>query len=79
MIEELRFPGAAQHVAQRSDAPQNRDRTGLRICDDPGSAVHRYALHRVREKPTRYGSLNAGFMPSGIGMRKVLSVIDTKA
>jgi len=44
-----RFPGAAQHA---SDALQNRDRPKLskmhRNCEDPGSAVHRFTLHRVR-------------------------------
>jgi hypothetical protein len=37
-----RFPGAAQHGAKRSDAPQTRDRSKFRAFDDPGSAVHRY-------------------------------------
>jgi hypothetical protein len=40
------------------------------------------ALHRVRDTPLNYfraGSLNGGFMPSGSGARKVLSVIDTMA
>jgi hypothetical protein len=44
-----RFPGAAQHGAQRSGALQTRDRYERRVCDDPGSAVHRCALHRIRE------------------------------
>ena len=42
-------PGAAQHEAKRSDALQNRDLLKLRDWDDPGSAMHRCALHRVRE------------------------------
>jgi hypothetical protein len=44
-----RFPGAAQHGAKRSDALQTRDRNRLGAFDDPGSAVHRFALHRIRE------------------------------
>jgi len=62
-----RFPGAAQHVAQRSGALQTRDRNEHRVRSDRGSAVHRFALHRVREtrsqgwlsaaKPTPYDRL----------------------
>src|SRR5580658_2658831 len=48
-IIALRFPGVAQHEPRRSGALQNRDRGKLRIRGDPGSAVHRFALHRVRE------------------------------
>ena len=44
-----RFPGAAQHGAKRNDALQTRDRCKLGVQSDPGSAVHRFALHRVRE------------------------------
>jgi hypothetical protein len=44
-----RFPGAAQHVAQRSGALLTRDRNRRRVRSDPGSAVHRFALHRIRE------------------------------
>jgi hypothetical protein len=40
------FPGRS---AARSDALQTRDRYKLRASDDPGSAVHRFALHRIRE------------------------------
>src|SRR5579871_271325 len=46
------FPGAAQHLAQRSGALQTRDRHELGVWNDPGSALHRfarYALHRIRE------------------------------
>ena len=59
-----RFPGAAQHhkrvharlrraMAKRSDALQTRDRRELKTGtrgdrEGPGSAVHRYALHRIR-------------------------------
>ena len=43
------FPGAAQHEAKRSDAAQTRDRTRRRARSDPGSAVHRFTLHRIRE------------------------------
>jgi hypothetical protein len=50
-----RFPGAAQHGAKRSDALQTRDRCIRRVCDDPGSAVHRFALHRVRETSLENG------------------------
>jgi hypothetical protein len=50
----LRFPGAAQHEAERSGALQTRDRykhgaMKCRVYYDPGSAVHRCALHRIRE------------------------------
>jgi len=44
-----RFPGAAQHEAKRSGALQTRDRYKLGVCDDPGSAVHHFVLHRIRE------------------------------
>ena len=44
-----RFPGAAQHEAKRNGALQTRDRYKLGVCDGPGSAVHRFALHRIRE------------------------------
>jgi hypothetical protein len=37
-------------LARYSGALQTRDRQGLGACDDPGSAVHRFALHRIREK-----------------------------
>src|SRR4029077_191279 len=47
-----RFPGAAQHVAKRSDALLTRDRNRRRVQSDPGSAVHRFALHRIRETQT---------------------------
>jgi hypothetical protein len=45
--QQILFPGAAQHEVMRC-------RTGIvahsaLISDDPGSAVHRCALHRVRE------------------------------
>jgi len=32
-----------------SIALQNRDLKELRVLDDPGSAVHRFTLHRVRD------------------------------
>jgi hypothetical protein len=45
-------------MAQRSGALQTRDRRELRfwqrhIHGDPGSAVHRFALHRIRETTLR--------------------------
>ncbi len=40
------FPGRS---AARSDALQNRDLQKLRVCDDPGSAVHHFVLHCIRE------------------------------
>ena len=43
------FPGAAQHEAKRNDALQTRDRHRLGICYNPGSAAHRFTLHRIRE------------------------------
>lgn len=45
-----RVPGAAQHVAKRNDAPQTRD-PGFLIGMNrgPGSAVHHFVLHRVRD------------------------------
>jgi hypothetical protein len=36
-------------MAKRSDALQTWDRNKFRVWDDAGSAVHRYALHRIRE------------------------------
>jgi hypothetical protein len=50
----LRFPGAAQHEAKRNDALLTRDRYKLGVCDDPGSAAHRFALHRIRETPKKW-------------------------
>ncbi|MFZ3339165.1 MAG: hypothetical protein WA199_24930, partial [Xanthobacteraceae bacterium] len=38
-----------QHEAKRSGALQNRDRFKLRVRNDPGPAVHRFALRRIRE------------------------------
>jgi len=40
------FPGRS---AARSGALQTRDRRKRGVCNDPGSAVHRFALHRIRE------------------------------
>jgi hypothetical protein len=40
------FPGRS---AARSDALQNRDLRKLRACNDPGSAVQHFVLHRIRE------------------------------
>jgi hypothetical protein len=48
-LKYLRIPGAVQHVAQRSDALQNRDRYELGVRDGPGSAAHRFTLRRIRE------------------------------
>jgi len=42
-------PGAAQHFF--SGALQTRDRSTLRVWNDPGSAVHHFVLRRVRESP----------------------------
>jgi MFS family permease len=58
---KTRFPGAAQHVAQRNGALQTRDRNGRRVQSDPGSAVHRFALHRVRETHSHTVSAAAVF------------------
>src|SRR4029077_5922341 len=44
-----RFPGAAQHGAERNDALQTRDRHRRGVRSDPGSAMHRCTLHRIRE------------------------------
>src|SRR6202171_1496746 len=52
--QTARFPGAAQHVAKRSDALQTRDRYELGVCDDPGSAMHHFVLHRIRETWTLF-------------------------
>jgi len=49
----MRFPGAAQHEAKRNDALQTRDRYKFRVQSDPGSAVHHFVLHRIRETPPR--------------------------
>ena len=40
------FPGRG---AARSDAALIRDRNRLRVCNDPGSAAHRFALRCARE------------------------------
>jgi hypothetical protein len=40
-------------MAQRSDALLTRDRNKRRVQSDPGSAVHRFALHRIRETQLR--------------------------
>jgi hypothetical protein len=40
--------------AHYGGAPQTRDRRTLRVCNDPGSAVHRYTLHRIRETGAIY-------------------------
>jgi hypothetical protein len=41
--EKLVVPGAAQHAVMRR-------RPGIvTVCGDPGSAVHRFALHRIRD------------------------------
>jgi hypothetical protein len=40
------FPGRS---AARSGALQTRDRYELRVYDDPGSVVHHFVLHRIRE------------------------------
>ena len=37
------------HKAKRRGALQARDRSKLCPCNDPGSAVHHFVLHRVRE------------------------------
>jgi hypothetical protein len=44
------FPGRS---AAPSGALQTRDRYELRVWDDPGTAVHRFALHRIRETSAR--------------------------
>src|SRR5579863_3607276 len=45
-LSPVTFPGRS---AAQSDALQTRDRNRRRVYNDPGSAVHRFALHRVRE------------------------------
>ena len=42
-------PGRGAAQAKRSGALQNRDLNGFGIWNGPGSAVHRFALHRVRD------------------------------
>jgi hypothetical protein len=37
-----------------NDALQARDLYNLRVCDDPGSAAHRFTLRRIREKRLDY-------------------------
>src|SRR3990170_4268738 len=44
--------------AARSDALQNRDRYKVGTCKGPGSAVHRFTLHRIRD--TRLSMLQLG-------------------
>ena len=50
LIYAERVPGAAQHGAKRSGTLQTRD-PGSKSTDNrgPASAVHRFALHRVRD------------------------------
>ena len=49
-------PGAAQHGAKRNDALQTRDRYTHRLRDGPGSAVHRFALHRIRDTDQNFST-----------------------
>ena len=56
------FPGRS---AARSGALQTRDRYELRVYDGPGSAVHHFVLHRIREtlfvfSPARRALLQKG-------------------
>jgi hypothetical protein len=44
--ESRAFPGRS---AARSGALLTRDRRRLGVCHGPGSAVHRFTLHRIRE------------------------------
>jgi len=44
-----RFPGAAQHEAERNDALQTRDRYKFGGWDDPGTAAHHFVVRRIRE------------------------------
>jgi hypothetical protein len=37
------------HKAKRRGALQTRDLRKRGVCDDPGSAVHHFMLHRIRE------------------------------
>jgi len=47
------FPGRS---AARSEALQTRDRYTFGVCEGPGSAVHHFVLHRIRETaPFAYG------------------------
>jgi hypothetical protein len=51
------FPGATQHAAKRSSALQTRGSSWFpEFFNDPGSAPHRFALHRVREKRLTRGN-----------------------
>jgi hypothetical protein len=52
----LDISGGTQHEAQRSGALQNRDRCGRYAWDDPGSGVHHFVLHRIRETPSGFCS-----------------------
>jgi len=47
---DMRIAGRS---AARRGALQNRHLRERKICDDPGSAVHRTALHRGRETDLR--------------------------
>src|SRR5689334_17726127 len=40
---------AQRSASEASGAVQTRDRNGHRLWNGPGSAAHRYALHRVRD------------------------------
>jgi hypothetical protein len=46
------FPGRS---AARSDALQTRDRHKRGVRYDPGSAMHHFVLHRIRDTVEDYG------------------------
>src|SRR5262249_26026182 len=45
----IRVKACPGRSAARSGALQTRDRYRLRMLNGPGSAVHRFALHRIRD------------------------------
>jgi hypothetical protein len=63
------FPGRS---AARSGALQTRDRNALCAWDDPGSAVHHFVLHRIRE--TRSGFLFPGFTRKELKPKQLLDL-----
>ena len=69
----LLVPGAAQ---RENAALQTRDHSRRRTREGPGSAVHRYALHRIRDthyitRFSRLQPLSADQMPRSSRKRSI--------
>jgi hypothetical protein len=56
---------AQRSVSKANGALQNRDRRKLGVWNGPGSAVHRFALHRVRDTSAQR-ALFASFAASAL-------------